>query len=87
MAQQCHNKAGHSGHSFPSSCPSSLAHCALLFAQELTTIKKKLNAFPFTQVKDIFQDGPGNEAVEKRELVGIKNPPPYLAIPVTSSEK
>lgn len=52
-------------HPSPSSCPITIAHMLYSLHKDLTA-----QAFPCTQVKDIFQDDGGNEAVKDTEERG-----------------
>lgn len=60
--------SSHGGHPFPSSCPSTAAHCAPLSARGLGTHLQSSRPFHlFTQLKDtFFQEELGRSSSEKR---------------------
>lgn len=68
---------------FPYPDPISAAHCALLSAQGLGTHQKGPSLLHLLRLK-AFQDA---ERTSQTVPLGVKNPTPYLAIPIISIDK
>lgn len=76
-----------SGHHFPSSCPITMAHCALLFAQGLDTHLKSSRPSHLLRLKvPSSRKRWGNEAV-KREYLRVLKSYPHLAILAVNNGK